>query len=631
MGPELTGWTDSMPAGHARRGRDAGLRLAQPDIVQETRADGSFVLRSRTKLAPYGRSVVDWLEHWAALTPATPFLAERIRDGGAARWRRVSYAEALRSVRSIGQALLDLDGAPHRPLTVLSDNSVNHALMTLASMYVGRPAATVSSAYARVAKDPSKLHRILRQLDPAVVYVEDGDVYGTALAAAPLSCPIVATQALRAGWLGFDTLTSCAATDAVSAAHARIAPGDIAKLLLTSGSTGSPKLVVNTHGMLSANQQMIAQCWTFVDQTAPVVVDWLPWSHTFGANHNFNLILRHGGTLYVDDGRPAPGLIERSVDNLRDVAPTLHFNVPRGFDALAPFLESDDAFAARFYARLQVLFYAAASLPPQLRERFERVAARHRRDGAEPVFFTSAWGATETAPLVTSVHFRHDIAGNIGVPAPGNELKFVPGGGKLEMRVRGPSVFPGYLNDPDASAAAFDEEGFYRIGDAGKLCDPADPNAGVLFDGRVAEDFKLSSGTWVSVGTLRLNAVAALTPFALDVVVAGHDGAEIGVLIFPTAALRALAPELDAATATGIELGRHEAVREAICRGLRSLARDAGASQRAARAVILSGTPSLEAGEITDKGYVNQRAVLTLRADEVRRLFSADDSVIVIE
>lgn len=630
MGPELTGWTDAMLAGHVRHGRDAGLPLAQPDIVRETRADGGFVLRSRTKLAPYGRSVVDWLEHWAALTPATPFLAERIRVGGVARWRMVSYAEALRSVRSIGQTLLDLDAAPHRPVTVLSDNSVNHALMTLASMYVGRPAATVSSAYARIAKDSSKLHRILRQLDPAMVYVEDGDIYGPSLAAAPLSCPVVATHAPRPGWLGFDTLTSCAATDAVSAAHARIAPGDIAKLLLTSGSTGSPKLVVNTHGMLSANQQMIAQCWTFVDQTPPVVVDWLPWSHTFGANHNFNLVLRHGGTLYVDDGRPAPGLIERSVDNLRDVAPTLHFNVPRGFDALAPFLENDDVFAERFFSRLQVLFYAAASLPPQLRERFERVAARHRRADDVPVFFASAWGATETAPLVTSVHFRHDIAGNIGVPAPGTELKFVPSGGKFEMRVRGPSVFPGYLNDPDASAAASDEEGFYRIGDAGKLCDPADPNAGVLFDGRVAEDFKLSSGTWVSVGTLRLNAVDALAPFALDVVVAGHDRAEIGLLIFPTAALRALAPELDAAT-TGIELGRHEAVRRAVCRGLRGLARDAGASQRAARAVILSKAPSLEAGEITDKGYVNQRAVLNLREEEVQRLFSADDSVIVME
>jgi feruloyl-CoA synthase len=619
MGPELRPRICRMREG-----------LAQPDIARETRPDGSFVLRSRTPLAPFRRSVIDWLVHWATLTPDVPFLAERIRrQGESASWRVVTYADALRQTRSIGQALLDLAAAPERPVTVLSDNSINHALMTLAAMLVGRPSTTVSSAYARVAKDMTKLHGILRQLDPALVYVEDGDAYGHALAVAPLDCPIVATIAPKAGWLPFDALLSTAASSDVDAAYARIMPDDIAKLLLTSGSTGKPKLVINTHGMLSANQQMIAQCWPFVDGAAPVVVDWLPWSHTFGANHNFNLVLRNGGTLYVDDGRPVPGLIERTVENLRDVAPTLHFNVPRGFDALAPFLEADDRFAARFFERLQMLFYAAASLPPALRVRFERVAVRHRE---APVFFASAWGSTETSPVVTSVHFHHDVAGNIGVPTPGNELKFVPCAGKLEMRVRGPSVFPGYLNDPAASAAAFDEEGFYRIGDAGKLCDLQDPNAGVVFDGRIAEDFKLSSGTWVSVGTLRLKAVGALAPFALDVAVAGHDRDEIGLLIFPAPALRALAADLPISEeSTGEQLGRHPAVRETVLEGLRRMARDSGTSQRAARAVILSGAPSLEAGEITDKGYVNQRAVLTLRADDVQRLFSNVDSVIVIE
>jgi len=603
--------------------------LAQPDIVKETRPDGSFVLRSRMPLLPYRRSVIDWLVHWATLTPDVPFLAERIRrPGQSASWRVLTYADALRHTRSIGQALLELRVAPQRPVTVLSDNSINHALMTLAAMLVGRPSATVSPAYARVAKDMTKLHGILKQLDPALVYVEDGDAYGHALAAAPINCPVIATIAPKAGWLPFDTLLSTAAGADVDAAYARIAPGDIAKLLLTSGSTGKPKLVINTHGMLSANQQMIAQCWPFIDGAAPVVVDWLPWSHTFGANHNFNLVLCNGGTLYIDDGRPDARLIEHTIDNLRDIGPTLHFNVPRGFDALAPFLEADDRFAARFFGRLHMLFYAAASLPPSLRERFERVAARHRE---APVFFASAWGSTETSPVVTSVHYYHDMAGNIGVPTPGNELKFVPGDGKFEMRVRGPSVFPGYLNDPEATAAAFDEEGFYRIGDAGKLCDPDDPNAGVVFDGRVAEDFKLSSGTWVSVGTLRLKAVGALAPFALDVVVAGHDRDEIGLLIFPTPALRALVPACDVTSSPDAELGRHPMVRNAVLEGLRTIARDSGTSQRAARAAILSGAPSLEAGEITDKGYVNQRAVLTLRADDVKRLFSDADSVIAIE
>ncbi|MGH8777949.1 feruloyl-CoA synthase [Paraburkholderia sp.] len=606
------------------------LLLAQPDIERECRADGSFVLRSRTPLGPYGRSMIDWLAHWVALTPHTPFLAERVRGGGTACWRAITYADTLRMVRAIGQTLLDLDAAPAQPVAILSDNSVNHALMALASMYIGRPVATVSSAYARVAKDMSRLHGILHQLDPALVYVEDGNAYGPALEAAPLRCPVVSTHAPHSGWLHFDALAACVPGDAVDAAHARIAPGDIAKLLLTSGSTGRPKLVVNTHAMLAANQQMIAQCWPFLYRTAPVVVDWLPWSHTFGANHNFNLVLRHGGTLYIDDGRPTPELIGRTVENLRDVMPTLHFNVPRGFDALAPFLD-DAAFAGRFFSRLQLLFYAAASLPPQLRERFRQASTRHRASDASPLLFTCAWGSTETAPLVTSMHFQNGVACNIGVPVPGNELKFVPGGGKLEMRVRGPSVFPGYLNDPDATAAVFDEEGFYRIGDAGRLCDPADPNAGVLFDGRVAEDFKLSSGTWVSVGTLRLKAVGALAPYASDIVVAGHDRDEIGVLIFATAALHALAPELDAVSNDGEQLGRHPVVRAAVLAGLRELARDAGTSQRAARAAILSGAPSLEAGEITDKGYVNQRAVLSRRATDVQRLFSSGDSVIVLD
>jgi len=293
MGPDL-----SAQASVVREG------LAQPDIVKETRPDGSFVLRSRMPLLPYRRSVIDWLVHWATLTPDVPFLAERIRrPGQSASWRVLTYADALRHTRSIGQALLELRVAPQRPVTVLSDNSINHALMTLAAMLVGRPSATVSPAYARVAKDMTKLHGILKQLDPALVYVEDGDAYGHALAAAPINCPVIATIAPKAGWLPFDTLLSTAAGADVDAAYARIAPGDIAKLLLTSGSTGKPKLVINTHGMLSANQQMIAQCWPFIDGAAPVVVDWLPWSHTFGANHNFNLVLCNGGTLYATLGR----------------------------------------------------------------------------------------------------------------------------------------------------------------------------------------------------------------------------------------------------------------------------------------------------------------------------------------
>ncbi len=611
-------------------------RLARPDIERETRADGSFVIRSRTPLGAFARSPADWLVQWATRTPDAVFVAERAQPGeggaGDGLWRRVTYRDALTMARGIAQSLIDLDVPHERPVVILSDNSVNHALLVLGAMLAGRQTAIVSSAYSRIAKDMSKLHGILARLDPALVYVEDGDAYGRALTGAPIRCPIVATRNPVPGGLSFAALAATAASSAVDTAFAQVRPEDTAKLLLTSGSTGKPKIVVNTHRMLAANQQMIAQCWHFIDDAAPVVVDWLPWSHTFGANHNFHMALRNGGAFYVDDGRPVPELIGRSVEALRDVSPTLHFNVPKGFEALAPFLEDDDAFAARFFGRLQVLFYAAASLPPAVWQRFERLASRHC--DTLP-FFTSAWGATETSPLITSVHFPIPGAGNIGVPTPGNELKFVPNGDKLEMRVRGPSVFQRYAGDPAATADAFDDEGFYCTGDAGKLSDPENPSAGVIFDGRVSEDFKLTSGTWVSVGALRLRAVTALAPVASDVVIAGHDRDEIGLLIFPSPAMRAKLAQasnetsaVDGESHAGKAMAMHEEVRAAIGAALAQLAQDAGSSQRAARAAILASPPSLEQGEITDKGYVNQRAVLNLRADDVARLYSACTSVI---
>ncbi|WP_246190033.1 feruloyl-CoA synthase [Pandoraea captiosa] len=616
-------------AGYATR--PGTRRLARPDIEREVREDGSFVIRSRTRLGEFARSPADWLVQWATRTPDAVFVAERLASGqrtsSSDLWRRVTYGGALTMARGIGQALLDLDVPRERPVVILSDNSVNHALLVLGAMMAGRQTAIVSSAYSRIAKDMSKLHGILSRLDPALVYVEDGDAYAHALAGAPVRCPIVATRHARAGWLTFDALARTPASAALDAAFAQVQPEDTAKLLLTSGSTGKPKIVVNTHRMLAANQQMIAQCWHFLDEAPPVIVDWLPWSHTFGANHNFHMALRNGGSFYVDDGRPVPELIGRSVEALRDVCPTLHFNVPKGFEALAPFLEEDEAFAARFFGRLQVLFYAAASLPPAVWQRFERLASRHC--DTMP-FFTSAWGATETSPLITSVHFPIPGAGNIGVPAPGNELKFVPNGDKLEMRVRGPSVFRSYAGDPVATAEAFDDEGFYRTGDAGRLSDVNDPGAGVIFDGRVSEDFKLTSGTWVSVGALRLRAVTALAPYASDVVIAGHDRDEIGLLIFPSPAMRARASPVDPGTSAhaGKAMAMHDDVRAVVAQALAQLAQDAGSSQRAARAAILASPPSLEQGEITDKGYVNQRAVLTLRADDVARLYSDCPSVI---
>lgn len=588
-------------------------QLAAPRTVRVGFDDGSFVLRSPEPLKPYARCIGEWIERWAAETPDAIALKERRSDG---TWREMSWRELRAAIGAIGQALLDLAPPAHRPVVVLSDNSLDHALLMLATMHVGRTICTVSSAYCRLTKDYTKIHGILNTLGPALVYASDAAVYGPAISTSGVDAPVVFSQGAETvpGALNFAALLAAKETDAVMHAFKAILPDDHAKYLLTSGSTGHPKVVINTHRMLCGNQQMIAQAWRFLEREKPVVVDWLPWSHTFGGNHNFNLVLRNGGTLVIDEGRPAPGLIEKSVRNLREIRPTLYFNVPRGFDMLLPFLEKDEELAREVFSRMRMAFYAGAALPQSSWERLEAVAAKVR---TEPLWFTTSWGSTETSPAITSAHWKLDRAGVIGLPLPGMELKFVPNGGKLELRVRGVSVFPGYRNAPHLTAAAFDEEGYYCIGDAGRLADPDRPERGVVFDGRVAEDFKLSSGTWVSVGTLRIKVVSALAPLAQDVVVTGHDRADIGVLIFPSPQAR----ELDAQTLAA-------RVRDA----LGALAAEGGgSSQTPVRALVLEAPPSVDAGEITDKGYINQRAVLERRANEVAALYGqpADPRVIL--
>ncbi|WP_335582889.1 MULTISPECIES: feruloyl-CoA synthase [unclassified Cupriavidus] len=605
---------------------DMPVALARPRILREDRADGSFVLRSAEPLQPYDRCIGDWLEHWARVAPDQPFLAERAPGG--AGWRRVGYGEALAAVRALAQSLLDLGVAPEAPVVALSDNSVNLALLSLAAMHVGRRIAVVSSAYTRLARDHAKLHAILDRLGPGLLYAEDGAQYGGAIAGWRPACPVAfGGGAAGSGIvcaLSFDDLLAARPGPEVDAAFAAVDGATVARVLLTSGSTGAPKLVPNTHAMLCANQQMIAQCWPFVDRARPVVLDWLPWSHTFGANHNFNLVLRNGGTLYIDAGRPAPGAIEQTMQGIREVRPTLFFNVPRGYDVLLPYLEADPALAEALFGRLDMLFFAAAALPQPIAERLRAVARRARQ---APLFFTTEWGSTETSPVITSAHFATTDTRNIGVPVPGLELKFAPCQQKYELRVRGPSIFPGYLGDEAKTREAFDEEGFYKMGDAGLLADPGDPDGGVIFDGRVSEDFKLTTGTWVSVGTLRVRAVSALSPYAMDVVVAGHDRDEIGLMIFPAAPLRQLAGDA-AGALCGKSLGSHPAVQEALAAVLAELCRGAGSAQRPVRAVLLSAPPSIEEGEITDKGYINQRAVLARRADDLARLYSDCVSVI---
>ncbi len=583
---------------------DDETQLAPPRTIRIDFDDGSFALRSPVALRPYARCVGEWLERWARETPDALALAERDESGEG--WRKLDYRALRHAVGAVAQGLLDLGVPQDRPVAILSDNAIDHAVLMLATMHIGRTACSLSSAYSRMAKDPSRLHGMLQALDPALIYASDARLYGGVLAGCGVDAITVFSRNADAhpGARSFDALLATEETPAVMQAFEAILPDTHAKYLLTSGSTGRPKVVINTHRMLCANQQMIAQTWRFLDRERPVLVDWLPWSHTFGANHNFNIVLCHGGALYIDEGRPAPGLIEKTVRNLREVRPTLLFNVPRGYDMLLPALEADEALAADVLSRLRLCFYAAAALAPSTWQRLEAVARRARP--AAPLWLTTSWGATETSPAITSAHWKLDGAGCIGAPLPGLELKFVPNGDKLEMRVKGVSVFPGYRNAPRESAQAFDEEGYYRIGDAGYLADAQRPECGVMFNGRVAEDFKLTSGTWVSVGTLRVELVSRLAPLVQDVVITGHDRDSIGMLVFPSAQA-AQRPR--------------EALAAALLRTMCALRDEgAGSSRCPVRALVLASPPDIDAGEITDKGYINQRAVLLRRAGEVERL-----------
>src|SRR5438105_7222739 len=567
------------------------LRLAPP-TVQVERKNGNLYLRSPQKLAPYARCVTEWLVQWSDKAPERTFLAERKGEG----WRKLSYRETYGAVRRIAQGLLDLKLGPERPVAILSDNSIDHALLALGAMHVGIPAAPISPAYSLMSQDHGKLKYIFELLKPGLVFAADAAKFAPALAAVGArSTPVSELVETNPGSI-------------MEREHAKVQGETVAKILFTSGSTGQPKGVINTHGMLCANQQQLAQCWPFVEDRPPVVVDWLPWNHTFGGNHNFNLILRNGGTLYIDGGKPMPGLVETTVKNLAAISPTLYFNVPRGYDLLLPFLERDENLRRTFLRELDVLFYAAAALPQNLWDRIKALAAR---ENAGRLALLSAWGSTETSPLATSVHFHMERPGVIGLPIPECELKLVPSAGKLEVRVRGPNVMPAYYKRPELTKAAFDEEGFYRIGDAVKFADADEPSKGIVFDGRVAEDFKLSTGTWVNVGAIRVKLIGAGDPLVQDAVITGHDRDEIGALVFLSAAAK----------------DRGD-VRERLRAALQNLATEGGSSTHPRRLLVMSEPPSIDANEITDKGYMNQRAVLERRAALVEKLYAGDEGVI---
>jgi feruloyl-CoA synthase len=595
---------------------DSQPLFATPAIVADRRPDGSILLKSTEPLRPSARCVGDWLEHWARETPERIFLGERASVD--APWTTVSYGDALRQVRSIAAWILAQRLSAARPLVVLSDNSVDHALLALAAMHAGVPVAAISPAYSLMSKDFDKLKSMITLLEPGAIYVSGTKPFAAALAAIkPLhSATTISGNAVDTDAIAFTSIAATPETPDVAKAFAAVTPDTIAKFLFTSGSTGTPKAVINTQCMLTSSQQAKAQTWSFLDRSREdlIILDWLPWSHTFGANHNFNLVLRNGGTLYIDGGKPAPGLFSTSLANLRSVMPTVYFNVPRGFDMLIAALRVDDELRKKFFSEVKFAFYAGAALPQNLWDALEELSIK---TVGRALSMVSAWGSTETSPLATDCHFQAERSGNIGVPIPGTELKLVPSGSKLEVRVRGPNVTPGYWKAPDLTAQAFDAEGFYLIGDAVKFADPDRPERGLFFDGRVAEDFKLNSGTWVSVGILRVAGIAALAPLAQDIVVTGHGGDDVRFLVFPNIAACRAHAGLPEGASVG-EVIAHEKVRAAIASGLAKLKAQSGhSSGHATRALLLAEPASVDGGEITDKGYINQRAVLTRRADAV--------------
>src|SRR5262245_3620276 len=606
------------------------ISYAAPDIVGEQAGDGVFRLRSRTPLAPFAPSLAAMFRAAVEAQPSGIFLAERDADGA---WRSVRYEGARRTVDAIAAALLARGLSAERPVMILSGNAVDHALLMLAGYTAGIPVAPISVAYSLQSEDHVKLNQIAELLEPGLVYVADTGPFAKALASLDLTrCEVAASRngANREGVTAFDDLAREQAGPAVERAAAAITAETIAKFLFTSGSTGLPKGVINTHGMLAANQQQMLQVWPFITEQPLVLVDWLPWNHTFGGNHNFNLVLRQAGTLYIDGGKPVPGLIEQTVKNLSEISPTICFNVPAGFAALVPYLERDDALARKFFKELRLIFYAGAALPQDL---WWRLEAASTRAVGERIPMTSSWGTTETAPMATMAHFPIDQAGPIGVPAPGVQIKLVPNAAKLEIRVRGPNVTPGYWKRRDLDAAAFDDEGFYKPGDAVRLTDPARPAAGVAFDGRLTEDFKLTTGTWVHVGTLRVGILAAASPALQDAVVAGENREVIALLAWLNVAacqkLIGAGGAGDAARAT--DLAADALVRAHVRDALRRWnAAHTGASQHVARILILTEPPSIDANEITDKGYINQRLTLERRRKDVERLFAADPDAAVI-
>ena len=592
------------------------VKLCAPEAQVDRRTDGTIYLKSGRTLSEYPEKLTDRVVHWARVAPDRVFMAERALDGG---WRTITHAQTQDKIRRIGAALLTRNPSAERPIVILSGNDLEHALLGLAANYVGIPYAPISPAYSLISSDFGKLRHIVNLLTPGLVYACNAQ-YARAIAATVPPDVEVIVGAL-------DKLD--AAPEPADAAHARVTPDTIAKFLFTSGSTGMPKGVINTQRMWCANQAMIASALQFFAEEPPVIVDWAPWHHTAGGNHDVGLVINNGGTMYIDRGKPLPGAIEETVRNLREIAPTWYFTVPKGYEALLPFFRADAALREKFFSRLKVLWFAGAGLAQHVFDEWKEMAYQ---TCGEDILFLTGLGSTETAPYAFGRMWDTENSANIGLPPPGLDVKLVPvADGKYEARLKGPSITPGYWREPKLTADAFDEEGFYKLGDALRFDDPARPEKGLLFEGRIAEDFKLSTGTWVNVGPLRVALIAHFAPFVKDAVIAGADSDFVAALMFPDLdACRRVAPDL-ATDAGAVDIIANEGVRRELRFLLDSFAKTAtGSSNRVVRAMLLDTPPSLDLGEATDKGSINQRMVLKHRAALVEELYADTPSARVI-
>jgi feruloyl-CoA synthase len=601
---------------------DAPLRpisFGDPAVSVDRRDDGTIYLRPKRALCEYPDRITDRLHHWAKAEPNRIFMAERDTGG---LWRQISYAKLLVSSRHIASGLLARGLSADKPIVILSGNSIDHALLAFGALYAGIPFCPVSPAYSLISRDYGKLGFVMKLLTPGLVFADDATKFADALSAnVAADIEIVASRGDLPGrkLTRLSDLLATPEPPGLDAAHDAIGPDTTAKFLLTSGSTGNPKAVINTQRMICANQVMLRQTLAFLKDEPPVIVDWLPWNHTFGGNHNIGLTLYNGGSMYLDAGKPMPGGIEETVRNLREISPTVYFNVPKGYESLLPYLRDDKALRAKFFHRLHAMFFAGAALSPYVWNGLDELAVQ---ETGFRVPVLTGLGASETAPFFMSVTPATSRSGHVGLPVSGNEAKLVPDNGKLEVRARGPNVTPGYWRQPELTAAAFDDEGFYKFGDAIKPADSEDLSAGFDFDGRIAEDFKLASGTWVSVGPLRARLIAACAPLMRDVVIAGINRDEVSALvILDLDGCRVVNPALpadDLAAAASDALIR-DAFRE---RMTRFLATATGSSNRITRAILIDTPLSIDRGEVTDKGSINQRAVLDHRSRLIEELYS---------